>query len=614
MMVPAVRFAIAVLLFAVPIVAALEDLFNVSDLKQGGSKLERLEASKRQLVHAKDHFQSLIQHQAIQEPQENENALVRSDCTELTCDALRSSYEVVDSGVYVVGGFCRLDGAAQGPLADAVRLWQNDVVPIVDRALQLGLPTVSTSTSFDSCFSPALVGDLIESTVNSTFNPCHNFEKAQQILKFFRRVDHAVTLATRMPYIKFVARPLKMGNDRVLDFLEDWVQRFHRKCSAMNGTLRAYALKLSRALEAAREALEAVAAKASVAMDVACTVVQIEQSLLFNQPPSNRRTYRAKQALQSLLMLEQPASNRTDFSRRLNFDVTKFDTSILEDTIPLLEDVGNTLNGFAACADAAVQQIRNVLSTFNSFLQSSAFDSLLHTVALLEPIMLPIFEITDKLSFLQCPKELGIICDLDELVASEIKKILLSIGIPIDEMERAVHDLVDNVFGPLTSLDMPDGYFPDLSALDGIDISQLLIDPLREKLSALQNLLTDVDLLGEAFGSTGVPDLTVPEVGDVEFLFQTGSLASISFSCPAGKFPMVLAASANNPCGFSDFSGVAEVPCGIDKISPLPTFNSTTRNGPSGCMDRNCLLSGKRQCMQESMGKKCRTIGNRNRN
>lgn len=559
---------VASLLFKVPNVAGIEDLFDVSDLKQGGSKLERLEAAKRQLVHAKDHFQSLVQfeHQSPQQAtiQQQENAR-QSDCTKLTCDAIRSSYEVVDSGVYVVGGFCRLDGA-QGPLADAIRFWQEDVVPIVDRALQLGLPTISTSTSFDSCFSPALVGDLIEVTVNSTFNPCHNFDKAQQILKFFRRVDNAVTLATRLPYIKFVARPLKIGNDRVLDFLEDWVQRFDRKCSAMNGTLRAYALKLFRALEAAREALEAVAATASVAMDVACTMVQIEQSLLFNQPPSNRRTYRAKRALESL-MLEHPWSNGTDFNRRLNFDIAKFDTSILEDTIPLLEDVGNTLNAFAACANAVIQEIRDVLSVFNSFLQSSAFDSFLHTVALLEPIMLPIFEITDKLSFLQCPKELGIICDLDELVASSIQKILQAIGIPIDEMERAVHDLVDNVFGPLISLDMPDSYFPDLSGLDGIDVSELLIAPLGEKLSALQNLLTDVDLLGGAFGSTGVPDLTVPEVGDVEFLFQTGSLTSISFSCPAGEFPMVLAASANNPCGFSDFSGVAEVPCGIDDSS-----------------------------------------------
>lgn len=227
-------------------------------------------------------------------------------------------------------------------------------------------------------------------------------------------------------------------------------------------------------------------------------------------------------------------------------------------------------------------------------------------LSFLSPVVDVFAEIADGLSFLQCPKELGILCDLDTIIIDFVENLITELtGFDINQFfEDIIAEVLDAV-----------GIFPDVSEIIGdfpsfdLDteiINELFLEPINREIEVILKKIV-VNPLTAAFGTTGEVDIILPGGnGEIELRLVVGA-GVVQVTCPDNLSPVSFAAVRRSSCGNRDIGdGPADIfPCGFfngisscaldpEDTGKLQTCNSTRFSDlpgfTAGLLDQTAIL------------------------
>ena len=177
--------------------------------------------------------------------------------------------------------------------------------------------------------------------------------------------------------------------------------------------------------------------------------------------------------------------------------------------------------------------------------------------------------------YIQCPKELGFICDLDAIIVEFIEGLLAQAGLDIDKI---LEDLVSGLLVQIPGLDFLDDIETKLPDLDSFFAGFLdtYVQPILDDLEAVPDLFDFNPLVG-AFDTIGNVDINV--AGGLELRYFFSKTNDVSLSCPSAKFPIVFRATRRTPkCGIDDFTAkIIKPPVSFHVVND--NYGSTTCNG-----------------------------------
>jgi hypothetical protein len=180
----------------------------------------------------------------------------------------------------------------------------------------------------------------------------------------------------------------------------------------------------------------------------------------------------------------------------------------------------------------------------------------------LKPVVDVFADIADGLSFLQCPKELGFLCDLDTIIIAFVEDLITELtGFDINQF---FEDVIDEVLDAVGIPDVSDliGDFPSFD-LDTEIINELFLEPINREIRVILEKIV-VNPLTASFGTTGEADIILPGGnGEIELLLVVGP-GVVQVTCPDNLSPVSFAAVRRSNCGNADITSSAGIfPCGF---------------------------------------------------
>ena len=295
-----------------------------------------------------------------------------------------------------------------GPRADFIRFIQSNFLPTVNLLANFRCdgPGLETAGGED-CVSPC---DTMQSLVDVVNTPCEKVGELEELLDTTKIFDESLRKATRMPVLKVAARKIRPALRPFIERIDRVVNAGNRRCEEIQEKADNLFRDLRGNLTEFHENIQSFNTLVTARVDEMCVVENFFGGVSVS--PTRQRT----RSLRNLRLLEGQMKVQNDNRRFLALQEEGIDFSPLlsaqEQMVPLLD----FLNEFAARVLCLSDLVSVALQGATQFFDDMAL--FINTMNRLEPFQKAVTRIVDALSFLQCPRFLGFICNLDFLIVS----------------------------------------------------------------------------------------------------------------------------------------------------------------------------------------------------
>lgn len=293
-----------------------------------------------------------------------------------------------------------------GPRADFIRFIQTNFLPVVNLLanFRCDAPGVVTAGG-EGCVSPC---ETMQELVDVVKQPCEKVTELEEVLDSLKELDRALEQAKRMPFIKNVARRIEPALDPFIDRIDRVVNAGNKRCDEIQKKADNLFAELRGNLTEAHENIVLFNTLATARVDEMCVVENFFGGTTVSASRLRTRSLRKLRSLEGLTKTEGRGR------RFLALQEDAIDFSPLIQAQQAMVPILDLLNEFAARVKCLTGLVDTALAgSIQFFDELSTFINVMNG---LQPLSKAIVRMVDALSFLQCPRFFGFICNLDALI------------------------------------------------------------------------------------------------------------------------------------------------------------------------------------------------------